>query len=123
MAQVISPETLSKLLSPPTEPGCHLTLIIPLDGVLSSLRKHEPAKATRLTIAEAILSVLGAETLRAKVIVERLRSRGLLPRGKAPEKTVGTVLGQREDLFERVSRGTYRARLGVTASATTRAAV
>lgn len=109
MARVTSPDTLSKLLSPPTEPGCHLTLIIPLDSVLRPLRGYQPS-APRLTIAEALLSVLGAETLRAKVIVERLRSRGLLPRGKTPGKTVGTVLGQRDDLFERISRGLYRAR-------------
>lgn len=93
---------LDRAFEAPAEPDCHLTLVVPLEGVLQPL--------PRRTNIKAILEVLGSETLRIQQVVERLRSRNLLPGGKNPAKTVGTVLAQRNDVFRRVRRGFYRAR-------------
>lgn len=77
--------------------------------------RRDVARGDRPPIRKAIVRVMGDKVMDSATIVEELDKRGWGPNAKDPRTYVLYTLSEnRHDVFERVSRGRYRVRAGVT---------
>lgn len=66
------------------------------------------ANGDRPKLTEAVAIVMGEETLTAGEILERLQARGWQPGAKNPQSYISYTLGDNEETFKRVERGSYK---------------
>ena len=72
------------------------------------------ARGDRPPMKEAMATVMGKSHMDAAGVLEGLEKRGWLPHADKPQQYISYMLSSNKDTFERVERGQYKVRDGVT---------
>lgn len=72
------------------------------------------ARGDRPTMKEAMAIVIGTAKCTSEDVVKGLEKKGWLPNAENPQQYVSYMLSSNKDTFERVERGIYKVREGVT---------
>jgi hypothetical protein len=72
------------------------------------------ARGDRPTLKEAMAKVMGSKVMSAGEIADGLEAKGWLPNSKDPRTYCLYTLSDNKDVFERVERGRYKVKAGIT---------
>ena len=80
------------------------------------------ASGERPPLKEAIVAVMGATTMNVGDVIKALDKKGWLPDSEEIRNYISFALSSNKETFERVTRGVYKVRAGVTFDRTKKAA-
>lgn len=66
------------------------------------------AQGLRPKISDAMIIIMGTQTMNASQLYEALQQKGWLPSASDPRQYLNYIFAKNPDLFERVARGAYR---------------
>lgn len=85
------------------------------NGAAAAEGRRQVALGLRPSLRASMVRVMGNQSLNAGEVLDLLKDKGWMPQGKDPRGAVLYMMNKHPNTFERVDRGRYRVKKGVTA--------